>query len=1137
MSITIYSLGDHESIRAALVGVAMVFDPSKELLGGTGVLGIGQFAGFGLLITFAFVMMNVVIKQKLELAHVLIVGVMYTVLFVPKTSVNIEDMHTGQVAVVDNVPIGVAYPGGIISSFTRTVAVTMEQVMRDSSSEYIPQTDIGFAAPLKLLLSVRGSVAGDPYFKKNYSYFMTDCYIPGADAKQAGNMIDLREVFVAGAVGALSGAATLYSTPSNNEGELLACTEVASKLEVDYENLISGTDPSVSSSIPMSTFEARVNAVMDRKPGALGMAKYSQADVAQMIETFGGVGVNSQKVIAALVLGDLTYQTFNCGVTCSTSMTQALEQYKTDATGQASMFQKTMIPSMNIFMFFFFAFSPLIAIIVAMSGMKGIVQIVPKYLLFGVWTQSWIPAAAVINYFIQMQTRDEISGRIMMGDGVPLANVMQLYHLLTLKIAAASELLAAAPLVTMALISGSVYGLTQLASRGTEKFDEKIATPDALKVDATSQTAARNVMAPDLTTAGMTEVSGPSGQHRTGAQSTWQSSMTQEAGNSVVSGKALALEQANQQVMDLSSTMGSDFGRQAVGSKTFANGNSATSSLQQGHGRAFTFAQGVGSTMRDSFSELESKELNANINKMAEVAGGALLAGAQKGFAGAALKNFVGTAVKAFAKDGLAKTASGAIPTAQMTEAFRAAAEKAVSQQFNSGDETTDNWAAGYSTANMSKDEIAFAEQVSQGFRSGQTETLKQAKSNVAKATSSLQEAQSLQKRATNGHTFNEKTAGAVGGTSAAFTNWSDGTVKQEGLGAKVAAKDARLKAQGHFSGDGEADNRMRHAAASAMVLSENGFGAEVATRLSAAASGNENIGSVPGEQVAKEADLLRAEVGTPGLAKNESARVSSAAANAIVAASTAGGNTQGIPQELDQIRSGASNTVGPDSFEANKQQVDAAAAGSGIGASNSVSATNMQPTAEFQSGSQLMKDEFKKNHGFSDLVGKFGKDMMDSPAVAALAAVGGTAAVASALSTIAGHHVSGLGGKGMSLGQYGAKVMGRLAGKLPGMAARHGVATVAGAGAFGVGAAVLNAGALVMDGVEVVRAVKEVMNDVDKGVSDVGAGLSSAKPAEYISNTISGQGSAGVIQPGGQQAGPAAGQPQPDRQPSRKHE
>ena len=147
--LTIYSLGDHESIRAALTGVAMIFDPAKEMLGGAGILGLGHFAGFGLLVSFMFVAAGIIFRQKLEFEQIIIVGIAYAALFVPKTTVTIEDMHTGQVAVVDNVPIGVAYPGGIMSAFTHSVAVTLEQVMRSASSEYLPQTDVGFVAPLK----------------------------------------------------------------------------------------------------------------------------------------------------------------------------------------------------------------------------------------------------------------------------------------------------------------------------------------------------------------------------------------------------------------------------------------------------------------------------------------------------------------------------------------------------------------------------------------------------------------------------------------------------------------------------------------------------------------------------------------------------------------------------------------------------------------------------------------------------------------------------------------------------------------------------------------------------------------------------------------------------------------------------
>ncbi len=1111
MSITIYSLGDHETIRAALTGVVMIFDPSKEMLTGSGLLGLGHFAGFGLLISFAFVCAGIILKQKIEFEHVILVAIAYAVLFVPTTTVMVEDMHTGQVAVVDKVPVGIAYPGGVISSFTRSVAVTIEQVMRDASSEYIPQTDVGFVAPLKLLLSARHAAVGDPYFAKNYTYFTTDCVVPSIDIKAASNLTDLREIFSSVIASAYtSGAATLYFSKDSNVGDLRACDAVAVQLETDYSTLLSGTDSTISGSVPLSSVEGRMNAGMDKKPGIGSTVKWSQADLSQAIETLSGAGIDAQKMIAALVLGDLTHQTFNCGklgtaeyLTCSASLTQAMEQYKADSAGQATMFQKTMIPAMNIFMFFFYAFSPLVALLVAMSGMKGLMQIVPKYMLFGVWTQSWVPAAAIINFFIQKQTQEAISGRLVNGNGIPLSNVMELYNTLTIKIAAASDLLAQAPLVTLALISGSMFALAQMAGKAGDKYDEKITTPDAMKVGSAAQTDSRFVSAPNISTSGNTNIRSPAGTFAAGALTGgMQLGYSSDVASSVAAKQNAAMENASQQQISLASSAGTEFGRMLAGSNSLAHGSAASSTFNQGHGHAFEFGKNLAKGMQNRMSEAEGKSLDFSLNKMGEATSAALTQGAKMGLGGKALKNFVGQAVAAFAKDGLPKLAGqvgAALPSASMTEQFMSQVDKSISEQFGSSEKETDSWAAQFSSGNTSKSEQTFSDQASQGFKSSFSEQLSSARSSMQKHGEAAERAKTMSQKASASTTFDEKRAGVVGGTSSSFMEWARQAVSDNNLGGQVQALSDRLGKMGVFTEAGQESKR--EAAAMSWALSQTGHAPETAMRLAAAESGVDNMSFMPSrDQVEGQAGNVFGGAGGAGLSKSDQSRVGSAASRSQAAAGQAGQQTASVPGLVAQRQAAAGTQVGGSDFDAMSTKADSAAGESAASGRNSERVTAMPHTSAFAEGSAKMQAAFKSDHGFAELVGKFGKEMMDNPALAGIAAVGGTAAAASALSSIRGHHMAGLGGGGMSLPEYAGKVLSKVGSKLPGVAgaavARHGAATAAGAAGLGVGVAALNAVSLVNDAADVIGAVKDAMNEVDKG-------LSGGSPFGYVQQTL----------------------------------
>lgn len=1113
MSVTIYSLGDHESIRAALTGVAMIFDPSQSMLTGAGALGLGHFAGFGLLISFAFVMCSVILKQKMEIEQVVIVMVAYAVLFVPTTTVNVEDMHTGQVAVVDNVPIGVAFPGGIISSFTHKVAVTMEQVMRDASSEYIPQTDVGFVAPLKLLLSARNAATGDPYFAKNYNYYVSDCITPYADGKVASNLTDLRDMFNGLPAGpdADSPAATLYFSPSNNNGEMISCNAAASQLSTDYEELISGTDTSVSSPIPMSSMDIRMNAEMDNKPGIGPATKWSaQSDLPQFIETLAGSGVNAQKVISSLVLGDLTYKTFNCPkmgspeyVTCVASLGQAMEQYKVDAAGQASLFQKTMIPAMNVFMFFFYAFAPLVALMIAMSGMKGLVQILPKYMFFGVWTQSWIPTAAIINYFIQRQTQEAIAGRLVTGDGIPLANVMQLYNTLSLKIAAASDLLAQAPLVTLALMSGSMYALANMATKSGDKYDEKITTPDALKTGSAASAESRFVGAPDITTAGSTANRGPAGTHLAAAQTGMFSlQYSSQVAQSEVDKQSGALTRSTQDFVNLSGSAGTEFGHSMTAAGSWSTGNMSSANYREGHNRALDFGRSLTRGSNAATLESSAKQLGLSLNKVGEAAAAAFATGAKMGLGGKGLQNFVGQSVKALAKDQIPQLAAklgSAAPALDMVERFASNFEQSIGEQFSSKSQEMDSWAADFSQGKMSKDEQSFTDQVSKGFKSSFTEQLGQAKSNVKQHSDAVERAQSVQRGVTSASSFDERRAGVVGASSASFMEWARGEAERQGVASQVQGLSDTLKSRGHFVGPGE--EGQREAAALSWALSRTGAASETAMRLAAAETNIDSVGSVPNASAVQQSvDNGLSGTSGAGLSGREQGRAGSAAAQASGAAGQARGEMGSLNRVMAERTNAAMAGVGQEDHQANVARADSAANISSAADRNDNRVTAMPPSETFRDASAKLQKDFKDTHGYSQLLGRFGQEVMDNPALAAVMAAGGAAAVADVLSSINNHHLGGLGGKGMSLPQYAGKVLGKLGSKLPGLAtgavARHGVATAVGAGALGVGAVATNVAAVAWDVYEVGNAVKEAMSEVDKG-------LTGPDPKGYIEDTL----------------------------------
>ena len=137
----IYSIGDAAYLAAVLNAVAM--------LSGTG--NMAQLAGVGFLIGVILVTFQGLVQARApQFQHLLIALVVYLGMFGPTARVSVEDLYSGAVRTVDNVPLGVAAVGSALSQVGYGVTRLFEQAF---STPHM--TDYGFAAPLQVLQGVR----------------------------------------------------------------------------------------------------------------------------------------------------------------------------------------------------------------------------------------------------------------------------------------------------------------------------------------------------------------------------------------------------------------------------------------------------------------------------------------------------------------------------------------------------------------------------------------------------------------------------------------------------------------------------------------------------------------------------------------------------------------------------------------------------------------------------------------------------------------------------------------------------------------------------------------------------------------------------------------------------------------------
>lgn len=523
MSLTIYTLGDIPTFTGILNAVAMIWQTG--MMSGPG-LGLGAAAGLGLLVTLAILLMRTPIAMATggaigpgNFAIILILIVVYSVGSQP-TTINVEDYYTGQATTVANVPLAVAVPGAIVSAVTRSVADKMETGFSTVDGNYISLSSDGFASPLQLMLSMRGGKYGlpdaDTFLTANIKVFVLDCVAGStgfdADAFAKQNIPGVSNpIAYITQPGVYHAGLTVIFDKTNPAGIGSACVDAANNIQNKINAFVAP-----GAAAPIAGY---LNANMNKRasPNTAVPNKYSADDLValhgKMINGVWGASQTAQDfMITALTSGQIS-DSYNCALSnsslatynqCTMTMTQAMEQWKVDSAGGATGFSKAMMPAMNILLAMFFGFAPLIFVFAMMMGAHGL-NILVKYLLFGIWSQTWLPFAVVINYIGQVMVKNEFTRLAAAApNGLNPATVPAFYDALSIKFAVISDMLAATPLISMALLSGSVYGLTQVANNmGKDKVDEKGAAPHAQETGAVMKTApvssqneARGVMNP-----------------------------------------------------------------------------------------------------------------------------------------------------------------------------------------------------------------------------------------------------------------------------------------------------------------------------------------------------------------------------------------------------------------------------------------------------------------------------------------------------------------------------------------------------------------------------------------------------------------------------------------------------------------
>ena len=561
MDPTIYTMGDPMIVREALFALAAIFNSADWFNAGNG-FGMGGNLLAAALIGLIGILIAGINTQSMRVDYLLTAFVLFGIAFGTKVNVNIEDIQTGNAAVVDDVPVGVAYVASLASSASYELSQTVSVALQRPGSETSTLTATGFLNPLKVLLALRHMTVSeiDPMLNETMLAYYRYCVgktleQPASTFSQRDYMASVDPMAYMTDVGIVQNWMTVEYTDAAPEGVAQPCHDVAASIQARMGALTAGLDD-------------RIEIWTSR---AMGTDQYNQGyalgDINDAVTNLFRGGMNSQNFIANLLLANMhnageAWRVAEYGTDKSqyvATLTEAMEDQKVEVAAQGSLFLQTMFPLMGFFQFLFFALPPIIVLVMLAAPMAA-TRILGFYLLFGVWCYGWVPIAAIINHYIQIAVQNDIqfARAALVGSGyTAIIGFDSLYNVISTKLTIGANALASVPIILGAILSGTPFAISNIAGRmaGGGRVNTSIAAPSLMSNGPVLQRAAMaSASAGSVVTGGGSIFTASSSQRSSYGGVNWGSSLgrsvqaAQETGSTARKAQSAAATSAASQV-------------------------------------------------------------------------------------------------------------------------------------------------------------------------------------------------------------------------------------------------------------------------------------------------------------------------------------------------------------------------------------------------------------------------------------------------------------------------------------------------------------------------------------------------------------------------------------------------------------
>jgi conjugal transfer mating pair stabilization protein TraG len=454
----IYTASDAKLLDKSFNSIAMIFGDGSY----------SQMAVIGLTLSLFFVAIRYFMAMRFEAQHIFLSFIVFTVMFTPKTTVLIQEVSTGAVYTVANVPVGVAIPSSIVTIMGRRLTEIYEQATATPTEA---QLGNGYLDSLNVLMHFRDIDVGSPG---------SQGYTPGEYVDIKRSIKNYIESCVM--VDIDSPNPSLTEEQIKMSADPWATMGSSNFINIDTITFLPGnTNPSgtqqqcaaayVAINGVLGTFTAKwgpyVNAVLGKVPNANTAALNTN----NALTSVGQAAVSGQTFMMNALMKNL-YQEASTEYAAQNGVNTSAVVIKTEAVNsrnvlwaaEGSVFDKYAKPFMAFIEMFVIIAAPIVGFLVTL-GPTGL-SLAGKYMMLMAWTSLWPPVMAMCNMYIHSSVERQFTE--LTSTGVDLSSINGMDHIFTTAqqwIATGGMMAAATPVLSLFLVTGAIQSVMGIAGK------------------------------------------------------------------------------------------------------------------------------------------------------------------------------------------------------------------------------------------------------------------------------------------------------------------------------------------------------------------------------------------------------------------------------------------------------------------------------------------------------------------------------------------------------------------------------------------------------------------------------------------------------------------------------------------------